>query len=298
MLRYANGLWKYQLLALLLPMPSPQLSAATTPLSRSILVALAGLPERPPESQPASRESQPGSAAADTTRILRFLSIARRTPSLRYLSGLWKYRLLARGARWLGRLLYSDMSCSVQRMWQPPGNRRQLRCVWGRLLPLQGAVHRAGAGVAAARQQAAAWIRRAARHRDVSSRSKQSPCFSAALQGSLVSVRRAAGSAACWRPGAVHRGDQHLHLRLAGQDLRAPGGSLVCNEGVPAGGRVSGQLWAPAFSVRAQGSYLFAGGSVYCQDPMMQEQQETPVHRCMPRIVLFTGNTMAGQCSA
>ncbi|WIA37414.1 hypothetical protein OEZ86_014339 [Tetradesmus obliquus] len=53
-----------------------------------------------------------------------------RTPSLRYLSGLWKYRLLARGARWLGRLLYSDMSCSVQRMWQPPGNRRQLRVRW------------------------------------------------------------------------------------------------------------------------------------------------------------------------
>jgi hypothetical protein len=52
---------------------------------------------------------------------------SRRTPSLRYLSGLWKYRLLARGARWLGRLLYSDLSLNVPRMWQPPGNRRQLR---------------------------------------------------------------------------------------------------------------------------------------------------------------------------
>ncbi|KAF6250662.1 hypothetical protein COO60DRAFT_1705574 [Scenedesmus sp. NREL 46B-D3] len=53
-----------------------------------------------------------------------------RTPSLRYLSGLWKYRLLARGARWLGRLLYSDLSLNVPRMWQPPGNRRQLRVRW------------------------------------------------------------------------------------------------------------------------------------------------------------------------
>ena len=80
-----------------------------------------------------------------------------------------------------------------------------------RLLPLQGAVHRAGAGVAAARQQAAAWIRRAARHRDVSSRSKQSPCLSAALQAGLLlalfgGVRKAPGE----EGEMALRGDVHI----------------------------------------------------------------------------------------
>lgn len=50
-----------------------------------------------------------------------------RTPSLRYLTGLWKYQALHVGVRWLGRLLYSDVQLDVQRMWQPAHNKQQLR---------------------------------------------------------------------------------------------------------------------------------------------------------------------------
>eukprot|EP00775_Hariotina_reticulata_P013297 gene13297-13426_t len=59
-----------------------------------------------------------------------------RTPSLRYLTGLWKYQVLHVGVRWLGRLLYGDVQLNIQRMWQPAHNKQQLRvrvCVSGRL---------------------------------------------------------------------------------------------------------------------------------------------------------------------
>lgn len=48
---------------------------------------------------------------------------------MRYSTGLWKYKVLHRAVRYLGNLLYADMSLSLQRMWQPAGNRQQLRCV-------------------------------------------------------------------------------------------------------------------------------------------------------------------------
>jgi hypothetical protein len=51
----------------------------------------------------------------------------RRTPSLRYSTGLWKYKLLHKAARWLGNLLYADMQLSLTRMWQPASNKKQLR---------------------------------------------------------------------------------------------------------------------------------------------------------------------------
>lgn len=46
---------------------------------------------------------------------------------MRYSTGLWKYKVLHRAARYLGNLLYADMQLSLSRMWQPAGNRRQLR---------------------------------------------------------------------------------------------------------------------------------------------------------------------------
>jgi hypothetical protein len=57
----------------------------------------------------------------------RPVHVARRTPSLRYSTGLWKYRVLHRAARYLGNLLYADMQLNMTRMWQPAGSRQQLR---------------------------------------------------------------------------------------------------------------------------------------------------------------------------
>lgn len=46
---------------------------------------------------------------------------------MRYSTGMWKYKLLHRAGRALANLLYADMQLSLGRMWQPAGNRKQLR---------------------------------------------------------------------------------------------------------------------------------------------------------------------------
>lgn len=58
------------------------------------------------------------------TRVVLHTS---RTPSLRYLTGLWKYKLLVTSVRLLANLLYADAQVSLSRMWQPAANKRQLR---------------------------------------------------------------------------------------------------------------------------------------------------------------------------
>lgn len=44
-----------------------------------------------------------------------------------YLTGLWKYQLLHKGARLLGNLLYADVKVSLARIWQPAMDKKQLK---------------------------------------------------------------------------------------------------------------------------------------------------------------------------